>query len=34
MADDEREAFLQANHILDDANQGGIIQEAQTESAS
>ena len=31
MADDELEAFLQADHFFDDANQGGITQEAQTE---
>jgi len=29
--DDELEAFLQADHFLDDANRGGITQEAQTE---
>ena len=29
MADDELEAFLQADHFLDDANQGGITQEAR-----
>ena len=34
MAVDELEAFLQVNHFLDDANQGGIAQEAQTEQAS
>jgi hypothetical protein len=31
VADDELEAFLQANHFLNDANQGGISQEAQAE---
>jgi hypothetical protein len=34
IADDELEAFLQVNHFFDDANQGGIAQEAQTEQAS
>jgi hypothetical protein len=30
MADDELEAFLHADHFFDDANRGGITQEAQT----
>jgi hypothetical protein len=31
MADDELEAFLQADHFFDDANRGRITQEPQME---